>query len=76
MVLLSEIGTMMSSDIPATSRIESLTTIGCAGVVLESLRVGERRFTSIEALGRFADRLVMRAADDWPGILLRTLGVN
>lgn len=67
---------MIPSNVPTISRIESLMTTGCVGVVLESLRVGERSFTSIQALDRFAMRVAAEAPDDWPGVLLRTLGVN
>lgn len=79
MVLLSEIGPMLTwnvGQIATTSRIASLTTNGCFGVVLESVRVGERNFTSIDALDRFANRLVMQARDDWPGVLRRELGLD
>lgn len=79
MVLLSEIGPMLTLNverIPRTRRIQSLTRRGCAGVVLESLRIGKRRFTTIEALERFTERVVIAAPDDWPGILLRTLRVD
>lgn len=68
--------TLNVEQLPTTSRIESLTTTGCLGVVLESLRIGERGFTSIQALGRFTERLVTRAPDDWPAVLLRTLQVD
>jgi hypothetical protein len=33
---------------------------GVAGVVLETVKLGGRRFTSAEALRRFADRLTAR----------------
>lgn len=78
-VLVSEIGPMLTLNlerIPTTRRIESLTTRGCAGVLLESLRIGKRKFTTIEALERFTERVVVEAPDDWPGILLRTLRVD
>lgn len=79
MVLLSEIGPMLTwnvGQIATTSRIESLTTKGCIGVVLESVRVAGKNFTSIDALDRFANRLVMQAPDDWPGVLRRALGLD
>jgi hypothetical protein len=50
---------------PHLSCMYRWTTVGCRGVVLESLNVGGTRCTSREALARFIERLSV--ADDRMG---------
>jgi len=42
---------------PHVSCIYRWTTIGCKGVILESIQIGGTRCTSLEALGRFFEKL-------------------
>jgi hypothetical protein len=42
------------------SSVYRWTTVGIRGVVLETIQVGGRRLTSVEALQRFAERLSAR----------------
>lgn len=44
------------------------TTVGCRGVVLESIQVGGTRCTSREALARFFDRLTRPVNGDQPTV--------
>lgn len=55
---------------PHVSCLYRWTTVGCRGVILESVQVGATRCTSHEAIGRFFDRLTA-AAQQRSGDLLR-----
>src|SRR4051812_41656985 len=51
-------------------------TVGCRGIVLESIQIGATRCTSREALQRFFERLsqpVQAGADSGPVVRVRTL---
>lgn len=63
-----------SLDLIATSKeIEELFSIGCQGVVLETITLGNSRYTSLEALARFCEELAALNPLDWPICLLRFL---
>jgi hypothetical protein len=52
---------------PHVSCVYRWTTIGCRGVILESIQIGGTRCTSEEALGRFFQRLSL-PADPMPAV--------
>lgn len=51
---------------PNVATIYRWMTVGCKGIILESLQVGGTRCTSREALQRFFDRLTAQAAGSPP----------